>query len=173
MSSVVRPRARSASWSDSHDRGTPASTTVSRPPSSIRYQFVLASSIRWTPSATFACSMVAGTHTRPPGDQSRRVAFSTERRPSARRSRLDAAEEELRQQPLSGERVLALLRLAEDVEVEAVERPVDRLDRLHARARRLDGVLAERELVEQNGLLPPDLADLHEELERLDEVDGA
>ena len=42
-----------------------------------------------------------------------------------------------------------------------------------ARARGLDRVLAERELVEQDRLLPADLAHLEEELERLDQVDGA
>ena len=40
MSPALRPSFRSASWSDSHERGTPASTTVNRPSSSIRYQFV-------------------------------------------------------------------------------------------------------------------------------------
>ena len=59
------------------------------------------------------------------------------------------------------------------VEVEPVERRVDRADRLDARARGLDGILAEGELVEQDRLVPADLADLEEELERLDQVDRA
>src|SRR6185437_8144613 len=59
-SSSRRPSWSSAVRRESQERGTPASTTVSRSPSSIRYQFVWASSMRWTPSAALAWSMPSG-----------------------------------------------------------------------------------------------------------------
>src|SRR4051812_45998928 len=58
MSAGRRPSSRSASCSESHEVGTPASMIVSRALSSTRYQFVCASSTRWTPSATCVCSIL-------------------------------------------------------------------------------------------------------------------
>src|SRR3954447_14484159 len=58
-SSERRPSWESASWNERHEVGTPASTIVSRPPSSTRYQFVFASSMRWTPGATSRSSMAS------------------------------------------------------------------------------------------------------------------
>src|SRR3954451_964121 len=52
MSSGERPSAFTAWTRDFHDEPTPASTTVSAPSASTRYQFVYASSTRWIPGAT-------------------------------------------------------------------------------------------------------------------------
>jgi hypothetical protein len=68
---------------------------------------------------------------------------------------------------------LAPLGFVEGVEIEAVDRSVDRFDGADARAGGLDGVLAERELIEQDRLGPLDLAQRDEELECLDQMDRA
>src|SRR5436309_8635302 len=61
MSPAERPSSASADCSESQDRGRPVSTTVGPPPapSSTRYQFVCASSIRWMRSAAFRSSTAA------------------------------------------------------------------------------------------------------------------
>src|SRR4051794_7123486 len=60
MSAERRPRRRSASCSEAHERGTPASTMVRPPSLSTMYQLVLSSSTRWTPGAASAWSILGG-----------------------------------------------------------------------------------------------------------------
>src|SRR3954451_5717343 len=90
MSPGERPSAFTACTRERQDEGTPASTTVSAPSASTRYQFVYASSTRWIPGATSRWS----TRRRYPPDGASDVCIETLRVSEAAELREVAAEEE-------------------------------------------------------------------------------
>src|SRR3954468_3728355 len=90
MSSGERPSAFTAGTSERHDEPTPASTTVSAPSASTRYQFVYASSTRWIPGATSRWSTRRGY----PRDGASDVCIETLRVTEPAELREVAAEEE-------------------------------------------------------------------------------